>query len=408
MMDEQAANQIRRLLPALESLARSAREALSSGTYQGTAEMTVRSYRTLHAKVAEVLPDDVYITEALALDYPETAGEQERVAAVRLAATQLIEYLKGQMRGATSSGAGWAAEIEQLKDVTRSLSDRILAQTRESLRRALADIDVEIKVDEERWRHGGGKVKRRVVISDEEDLAGADFSGQDLSGRRFEDQDLTGANFSGAVLRDADFTDCQMSDVNLSGANLERADFNSADLSGANLSGANLRDANLEDAVLVDANLSGANLARANLEDTDLSGANLSGAVLRDANLEDAQLAGANLDAVNLEQANLRDADLTGARLRGANLRNASLRDADLTDADLRDANLRGTNLRDADLSGAILPDGSSYYPGADVYRFGVSKAPGREHGHRPPAPPAPSAAPEPPEPPAPPAPPVI
>lgn len=405
MMDEQVTNQIRRLLPALESLARSAREALVSGTYQGTAEMSVRSYRSLHAKIADTLPDDPYITEALALAYPDSATDQEKVAAVRLAATQLIEYLKGQMRGAPGGSAGWAVEIEQLKDVTRSLSDRILAQTRESLRRAMADIDIEINLDDHlrssKEKHSS-KVKRRVIISDEEDLTGADFSGQDLTGRLFEDQDLTGADFSGAVLRDADFSDCQLVRVNFSGANLERASFDSADITKANLTGAAMRDANLEDAVLVDADLSGANLERANLEDADLSGANLTGAVLRDANLEDVRLAGANMDGANLEQANLRDADLTGARLRGANLRNATLRDANLTDADLRDANLRGTNLRDADLSGAILPDGSSYQDGVELYAFGVSKGPERERGHRPPAPP------ESPEPPAPPAPPVI
>lgn len=409
MMDEQTLNQVRRLLPALEALGRSVRDALASGTYQGTAEMAARSYRSLHARIAEALPDDLYVTEALALDYPDTASDQEKVAAVQLAVTQLVEYLKGQMRGAPAGSSGsWSAEIEQLKDVTRSLSERILSQTRDSLRRALADIDIEINLDDEARARKSGKVKRRVVISDEEDLVGADFAAQELTGRRFADQDLTGANFSGAILRDVDFEDAILVDSNFTGANAERASFDSADLSGANLSGAVLRDANLEDAVLVNANLSGANLERAVLEDADLSGANLSGAVLRDTNLEDANLTGANLDGANLEQANLRDADLTGARMRAANLRNASLRDANLTDADLRDANLRGANLRDADLSGAILPDGSSYRPGADLHRFGVSKSPEREHGHRPPAPPEPPTPPEPGEPPAPPAPPVL
>jgi uncharacterized protein YjbI with pentapeptide repeats len=405
MMDEQLTNQLRRLLPALESLARSTRDALASGTYQGTAEMAARSYRSLHTKIAALLPDDPYITDALALDIPDAASDREKIAAVQLAVTQLTEYLKGQMRGAPSSGTGWSAEIEQLKDVTRSLSDRILAQTRESLRRAMADIDIEINLDDEERRKRGGKVKRRVTLSDEEDLVGADFSGQDLTGRRFNDQDLSGANFSGAVLRDAEFNDCEMSSANLSAANLERANLEDANLEHANLSGAALRDANLGDAVLVDANLSGANLERANLEDADLSGVNFSGANLRDANLENAQMAGATLDAANLEQANLRSAQLSGARLRAANLRNTSLRDANLTDTDLRDANLRGTNLRDADLSGAVLPDGSSYHPGTDLYRFGVSKAPERGRGMDAPEPPAP---PEPPEPPAPPAPPVL
>ncbi|GIL09429.1 MAG: hypothetical protein BroJett033_9400 [Chloroflexota bacterium] len=405
MMDEQLINQVRRLLPALESLARSTRDALASGTYQGTADMAARSYRSLHAKIAALLPDDPYITDALALDYPDTASDREKIAAVQLAVTQLNEYLKGQMRGVAVGSAGWAAEIEQLKDVTRSLSDRILAQTRESLRRAMADIDIEINLDDETRRKRGGKVKRRVILSDEEDLVGADFSGQDLSGRRFEDQDLTGANFSGAVLRDADFNHCQLVNASFSAANLERANLEGADLSSADLSGAVLRDANLEDAVLMSANLSAANLERANLEDADLSSADLSSAALRDANLEDAQLVGARLDAANLEQANLRSANLTGARLQAANLRNTSLREADLTDADLRDANLRGTNLRSADLSGAILPDGSSYQPGADLYRFHVSKAPESVRGAHAPQPPAP---PEPPEPPAPPAPPVI
>jgi uncharacterized protein YjbI with pentapeptide repeats len=351
-MDEKEMNALRQLLPALKALAKSVEHALLTGAYQGTGDMAVKSYRSLHNRIAELLPEDYYVTQGLALDISDEATEQQKIAQVNLAVSQLSNYLEGLVRNPGfpfGGGAPWGGDIEDLKDMTRGLRDRILEQTKQSIRRAMADIDVQINMDD---MVGKPKSKRRVVITSDEELAGADLSGQDLTHRNFSDKDLTGANLSGSTLDFANFSDSEMEEANLSGASLQQANLSDCKLRYANLSGSNLAEANLSDSELQNANLSGANLERANLSDSDLREVNMSGA--------------------HVEDANLRDSDLRNANLAGANLSRANLRDANLQGANLRDATLQDTNLRDADLNGATLPDGSRYERGVDLARFGA------------------------------------
>ena len=402
-MDENTQDRIKQLLAALQALEKSVRNALKEGTYHGTGDMAVRGYQGLHARAAEILPDDFYVTESLRLDTPAEADDQ-KLAQVQLAVSQLISYLETQARPSKRvriESGDFSTELEDLKDLSRSLRDRILAQTKDTIRRAMADIEINVESD---WgsRH---KRKRKIHLSsDDDDYIGADLSGQDLHERDFSDQDLTDANLSGAVLHMANFSDAVLIHANLSGANLRETNFEDADLTQANMSGANMFGANMEDAVLVQANLSGAGLQEVNLEDADLTGANMSGANLQSANLSDAVLTHANLTGANLHDANLRDADLSEADLRAANLHSANLRDANLNGVNLRDANLHEANFRDANLEGAILPDGSPYRHGDDLSRFHVNRGPGAKgkrgfHFVTPPVPPAP---PEPPVPPRP------
>ncbi len=403
-MDENTHDKIRQLLAALQALEKSVRSALKEGTFHGTGDMAVRGYQGLHARAAEILPDDFYVTESLRLDAPAEADDQ-KLAQVQLAVSQLISYLETQARpargGVRVESGDFGRDLEDLKDLSRSLRDRILAQTKDTIRRAMADIEINVESD---W---GGKHKRKRKIhlsSDDDDYIGADLSGQDLRERDFSDQDMTDANLSGAVLQGANFGNAVLIHANLSGTNLRETNFEDADLTQANLSGANMFGANLEDAVLVQANLSGAGLQEVNLEDADLTGANMSGTNLQSANLSDAVLTHTNLTGANLHDANLRDADLSETDLRAVNLHSANLRDANLTGANLRDANLHDANFRDTNLEGAILPDGSPYRHGDDLSRFHVSRGPGAKgkrgfHFGVPPVPPAP---PEPPVPPTP------
>lgn len=351
-MDEKEMMALRQLLPALKALAKSVEHALFTNTYEGTGDMAVKSYRSLHNRISELLPEDYYVTQGLALEVADDATEQQKIAQVNLAVSQLVNYLEGQIRSQGfpfGGGAPWMGDMDDLKEMTRGLRDRILEQTKQSIRRAMADIDVQINMDD---MMGKPKGKRRVVITSDEELAGVDLSGQDLSHRNFSDKDLTGANLSGSTLDFANFSDSEMEEVNLSGASLHGANLSDCKLRYANLSGAKLSDANLSDSELQNANFSGANVERVNFSDSDLREANFSGAHMEDVNLRDADLRNANLSAANLSRANLRDAHLQGANL--------------------RDANLQDANLRDADLNGATLPDGTRYERGMDLSRFGA------------------------------------
>lgn len=351
-MDEKDMTALRQLLPALKALAKSVEHAMYTGAYEGTGDMAVKSYRSLHSRIAELLPEDYYVTQGLVLDMSDGATEQQKIAQVNLAVSQLSNYLEGLVRTQGfpfGGGAPWGGDMEDLKDMTRGLRDRILEQTKQSIRRAMADIDVQINMDD---MMGKSKGKRRVVITSDEELAGADLSGQDLSHRNFSDKDLTGANLSGSTLDFANFSDSEMEEANLSGSNLHGANLSDCKLRYANFSGSNLSDANLSDSELQNANFSGANVERVNFSDCDLGDTNFSGAHMEDVNLRDADLRNANLTAANLSRANLRDANLQGANLREANLQDA--------------------NLRDADLNGATLPDGTRYERGMDLSRFGA------------------------------------
>ena len=122
-------------------------------------------------------------------------------------------------------------------------------------------------------------------------------------------------HINGSIIHEGEYEDIKQAVVtnknNLSGA----------DLRGAYLCGANLKCADLRGAYLNHANLSSANLCGANLKCAYLCGADLKGAYLCGADLMGANLRGANLKGANLKGANLKGADLCGADLMGANLR---------------------------------------------------------------------------------------
>jgi hypothetical protein len=139
IMDEQTRKQLQTLMPALKSLQQSVDRAYHTTMYQGVGKMAVRTYSVLHTKIASLLPDDVYVSEALRLDVTEEDAEKVQVAQVSLATGQLYNYLKNLL----SEADPWLKqdEFREIKDMGRDLQERILNQTRSALRRALAGLD---------------------------------------------------------------------------------------------------------------------------------------------------------------------------------------------------------------------------------------------------------------------------
>ncbi|MBZ0291429.1 MAG: hypothetical protein K8L99_02570, partial [Anaerolineae bacterium] len=99
-MDNEMRREIRQLLPALKSLASSTDRAITMQTYGAMGNMAVKSYRNLHGRLVQLLPDDGYVTDALALEVNESSKDEDKVAQVNLAANQLVEYLEAQVRTA--------------------------------------------------------------------------------------------------------------------------------------------------------------------------------------------------------------------------------------------------------------------------------------------------------------------
>ena len=240
-MDEQMYQKIQQYLQALKALQRSVERSLQEGTYEGTGKMGVKSYQGIQRKIAELLPEDFYITDTLALELNGDDKERHMLSQVQLAASQMIIYLDGLLREYRVSTGTVGTDMTDWRnlgrDFGRDLQRQIIDMTRATIQRAVSSIDVDVQ--------GGGLDSLRGANMEGARLEGADFSGRNLKDVNLKGADLRGANFSGANLANG----------YLEGANAE----------GANFSGANLKDSSLKAAKLVGANLTGANLKNADL-----------------------------------------------------------------------------------------------------------------------------------------------
>ena len=368
-MNEQTRDQLQQILRALEALDHSVRSATRADAIAGTGPMILRSYQSLQARAAERLPEDVFVCESLRLAPEPDLDEAQLIARVSLATSQLSAYLNSLLRARRRHQVEFdfdPGDID-LGEVSRTFRDTLVTQTRDTIRRAMSDIGIDLDS-----APAAGRQRVPIVDDDADAAADADnLAGQDLSGRDLANEDLSGRDLRGA---------------DLSGANLHDANLADADLRGARLTGAVLRGAGLAEANLADSDLTGADLGDANLADADLNRANLKGANLAGALLTDAVLTHCNLRGARLSNANLRAADLTGADLGGASLHRASLRDARLVESNLQSADLRRASFRAADLTGATLPDGRRYQNPADLEQFGAASS--RKKAPMPPTPP--------------------
>ena len=156
---------------------------------------------------------------------------------------------------------------------------------------------------------------QKIGLTDN-DLAGWDFSGQDLTSAYLDGSTLTDANFSGAVVADAwfhhttdrGFTREQLySTASYRQQNLQGIVLTSNDLTGWDFSGHNLANARFSSSNLSNANVAGANLTYADFGFSTLTNANFAGA-----NVTNASMTG--VVGSRMESANFSGADLRGAQ----------------------------------------------------------------------------------------------
>ncbi len=228
------------------------------------ARWEVKSYQGIQRKVAELFPEDFYITDTLALESDGEAQERHMLSQVQLAASQMIIYLEGLLREYRMTSGATPGDWGDIRDLGRSfgrdLQEQILNLTRTTIRRAVEGIDIDVQGPDS--------------------LRGADMEGAHLESANFSGRNMKDANLKGADLRNANFTGAQLASTNLEDANAENSNF----------AGANLKDANLQNVSFVNANLMGVNFKNANLEKANLTGAKIMGANFRDASLKGATL----------------------------------------------------------------------------------------------------------------------
>jgi Pentapeptide repeats (9 copies)/Pentapeptide repeats (8 copies) len=263
-VDEAMYQKIQQYVQALKALQRSVERAVQEGTYEGTGKMAVKGYQGIQRKVAEILPEDFYVTDTLALEVNGEVQERHLLSQVQLAASQMIIYLDGVLREyRAASGvapADWGDLRTWGRDFGRDLQQQIINMTRATIERAVRNVDIDVQGPDS--------------------MRGADMEGAHLEGANFSGRNLRDVNLKGADLRHANF-----SGANLGGANLE-----DTNAEGTNFSGANLKDASLGDANFTNANLTGANFKGASLKNANLTGATISGANFKDAELKGATM----------------------------------------------------------------------------------------------------------------------
>ncbi len=263
-MDEVMYQKIQQYVQALKALQRSVERAVQEGTFEGTGRMAVKGYQGIQRKVAELLADDFYITDTLALEVNDDTQERHMLSQVQLAASQMIIYLDGLLREyRTASGvtpADWGDLRNWGRDFGRDLQDQIIKMTRATIQRAVRNVDIDVQ----------GPNSMRGAMMEGAHLEGANFSGRNLKDAILKGADVRNANFSGANLANVSLEDANAEGANFSGANLKDTDLHNTNFTNANLTGANLKNAKLEGA-----NLTGADIAGANFKDASLKGATM-------------------------------------------------------------------------------------------------------------------------------------
>jgi beta-lactamase regulating signal transducer with metallopeptidase domain len=122
--------------------------------------------------------------------------------------------------------------------------------------------------------------------------SGVDWSGRDLSGRRYR-----GANFSKATLVGTNFSNGTFSNANFDSADLQNAVFRNAAISNCNFASSNLGRADFTNATI---------------SNCDFESSNLEGARFAGATLANCSFAGARVAGVDFSKTRLIDTDLPG------------------------------------------------------------------------------------------------
>jgi uncharacterized protein YjbI with pentapeptide repeats len=196
-------------------------------------------------------------------------------------------------------------------------------------------------------------------------LAGWNFSNQDLTHAIFQWARLTGANFTDAVVQGvvfnwaSDLTETMLrstksyKDKNITGIMLRGSGIVGWDFSGQNLSFASLYTGN-------NSNFSNANLTGAYLVDSNFNGANLGGAIIQGANLAGTTSKGFTAEMLYSTKS-YQERNLTGVHLSG-------IAGWDLSGQDLTNAGLYG--LTNVNFTGAIIQGASFQNAVASGFTF--------------------------------------
>ena len=219
------------------------------------------------------------------------------------------------------------------------------------------------------------------------DLTGEDFSGkgfQDiaLEGLILRDANLTGADFSGMTLENVNFDGAELRNANFAGITAERVTWGTAHLDGATLSDADLTYADFSSAYLGAVDLSHSDISHANLSGVNLSNQTLSGVTAVETIFDSGNLHGVTLEGGSyvrasfygtdmgsaiftgnafFDETTFRNVDLAGARFVNAVLYSTSFYSSELNEAVFDHSELSGTSFLSSNLEDTTIHHSSLY-----------------------------------------------
>lgn len=145
-MDEKTRETLSQVVLALKAFARSVEKSFHMGMYDGTRDMIIKQYRSLHSKARQLLPDDFYINEILVLEATQENEDEKVVSQVMLVSEQLLDYLQNLLK---AEQPNITKSAEDLQDLSHQFTEHMMNLTRKTLKRALANFDVEINISDD-------------------------------------------------------------------------------------------------------------------------------------------------------------------------------------------------------------------------------------------------------------------
>ncbi len=148
-MEENQTKAVQQLLLAFKSLQRSVEKGLLTGIAEGAGTTAVRSYVRLQERAKQLLPDDFFIGDVLILDINEDESDNKKLAQVNLLSSQAVDYLEGLNKAAsrTATQANFEDLGYSLRDLGQEIQDQVMHMTRKTLKRAVANIDINDRKD---------------------------------------------------------------------------------------------------------------------------------------------------------------------------------------------------------------------------------------------------------------------
>ncbi|MBE2184628.1 MAG: hypothetical protein IAE89_14455 [Anaerolineae bacterium] len=148
-MDENQTKAAQQLLLAFKSLQRSVEKGLLTGIAEGAGTTAIRSYVRLQERAKKLLPDDFFIGDVLILDVNEDESDNKKLAQVNLLSSQAVDYLEGLDKASSraATGADFVDLGYSLRDLGQEIQDQVMNMTRKTLKRAVANIDINDRKD---------------------------------------------------------------------------------------------------------------------------------------------------------------------------------------------------------------------------------------------------------------------